>query len=205
MRRTASLPPIAAAPQMAAASDWGALPVWARDGEGSKPRLTDAGLPAFPVPIPPPVHAAPTSAFTGVSREPWSTRWSVHVPPLTNAPRESDAPLLYVGSFDGEERAARAHDLAVLKLHGGSADGPALNFQASQFCTDGLRDLEAMPAGAFVDALTASAFEQTERRYSKYRGVFKGGTSGGWEARVELPTEGSVPVAALAPGQQVSS
>lgn len=209
VRRTSSLPPIAAMPQAASLSDWGALPMWARDleGEGSKPRLSEAGLPAFAVPIPPPSHAAPTSAFAGVSREPWSTRWSVHVPPLAAAPRESAAaspPLLYVGSFDGEERAARAHDLAVLKLHGGGADGPPLNFQASSFCAEGLHDLESMPAGQFVDALTASSFEQTERRYSKYRGVFKGGESGGWEARLEAPEEKAGAEAPPPFGQQFS-
>jgi hypothetical protein len=149
-------------------ASYGIIPEWARERDSSSPpMLTAAGVPLFALPVAPPQGAPPTSAFRGVSRAPWSTRWDVHVP-------RPGAPPLFLGSFDAEERAARAHDLAMLKMHGGASPATVeseCNFSIAEF--PGLDELVGVPDGDFVDALVASAYEPTERRYSAYRGVFR--------------------------------
>jgi hypothetical protein len=175
-------------------ASYGLIPEWAREGEGagSAPQLTAAGLPAFPVPGAPPPGAPRTSGYRGVSRAPWSTRWDAHVPasaPASSASAPAHAAKThFCGSFDAEERAARAYDLALLKLHGAAAAAPLCNFGLGEY--PGWEDLAAVPDGEFIDAIVASAYEPTERRYSKYRGVFRprGAPKGApvqWEGRLE--------------------
>ena len=153
-------------------ASYGIIPEWARERDSSSPpQLTAAGVPLFSLPVAPPPGAPATSAFRGVSRAPWSTRWDVHVPRPGAPP---GAPLLFLGSFDAEERAARAHDLAMLKMHGGASPATVeseCNFSVAEF--PGLDELAMVPDGDFVDALVASAYEPSERRYSAYRGVFR--------------------------------
>jgi hypothetical protein len=153
-------------------ASYGIIPDWARERDGnSPPMLTAAGVPLFPLPAAPPAGAPVTSSFRGVSRAPWSTRWDVHVPRPGAAP---GAAPLFLGSFDAEERAARAHDVAMLKMHGAASPGTVAslcNFDAIEF--PGLDELAEVPDGDFVDALVASAYEPSERRYSRFRGVFR--------------------------------
>jgi hypothetical protein len=176
---------------------YGLLPEWARERPpGGPPLLTPAGLPTFAVSAPPPAGAPPTSRFRGVSRAPWSTRWDAHA----TGPATASGPprTVFCGSFDAEERAARAHDLATLKLHMADASVlqhggvslhamPACNFAVGEYAA--LEELAGVPEAEFLDAVVASAYEPTERRYSKYRGVFrpKGALKGAlqWEGRLE--------------------
>jgi hypothetical protein len=172
----------------------GLLPEWARERPpGGPPLLTPAGLPTFAAAAPPPAGAPPTSRFRGVSRAPWSTRWDAHA----TGPATAAGPLrtIFCGSFDAEERAARAHDLATLKLHMADAQHGGVSFHAMPACNfavgeyAALEELAGVPEGEFLDAVVASAYEPTERRYSKYRGVFRptGAPKGAlqWEGRLE--------------------
>ncbi len=172
-------------------ASYGLIPEWAREreGAGSAPQLSAEGQPLFPVPGPPPPGARPTSGYRGVSRAPWSTRWDAHVPAAASAaPAAAPAKTHFCGSFDAEERAARAHDLALLKLHGAAAAAHLCNFGLTEY--PGWEEMRGVPDAEFLDAIVASAYEPTERRYSKYRGVFRprGAPKGApvaWEGRLE--------------------
>ena len=155
-------------------------------------------------PVAPAAPAAGTSPFKGVSRALWSTRWDTHVPD----PAVPGRPALYCGSFDSEERAARAHDVAQLHfaltaaLAAGQLSGPGAGaaaraaLAAAQRCCNfaiaeyaGVEELIGMPIADFVASMLASSREPCERRYSKYRGVYRpeGAAQGAeqWEGRLE--------------------
>ena len=138
------------------------------------------------MPPEPPAAAQATSPYVGVSRAPWSTRWDAHAVTATG---ES----VYCGSFDSEERAARAHDVAQLKLLGTAAGSGFCNFAIHEYA--GIHELADMPLADFLAALCASAVDPLERRYSKYRGVYrdrnqvKGGPER-WESRLEEAPDG---------------
>ena len=162
-------------------------PLWAAKRQAGAPPLLDArGVPTWPMPPEPPAAAQATSPYVGVSRAPWSTRWDAHAVTVTG---ES----VYCGSFDSEERAARAHDVAQLKLMGTAAGSGFCNFAIHEYA--GIHELADMPLADFLAALCASAVDPLERRYSKYRGVYrdrnqvKGGPER-WESRLEEAPDG---------------
>ena len=70
--------------------------------------------------------------YKGISRQKWSARWDSHVVDLKSNT------TLYLGSFDAREKAARAHDVAFLKLNGPQITTPGeidskLNFPSSDY------------------------------------------------------------------------
>jgi hypothetical protein len=162
-------------------------PLWAAKRQAGAPPLLDArGVPTWPMPPDPPAATQASSPYVGVSRAPWSTRWDAHAVTATG---ES----VYCGSFDSEERAARAHDVAQLKLMGTTAGSGFCNFGVHEY--PGIHELADMPLADFLAALSASAVDPLERRYSKYRGVYrdrnqvKGGAER-WESRLEEAPDG---------------
>ena len=70
-------------------------------------------------------------SYNGISRQRWSARWDAHVVDL------SKNVSLYLGSFDAREKAARAHDVAFLKINGENLAPDviesSLNFSASDY------------------------------------------------------------------------
>lgn len=68
---------------------------------------------------------------------------------------ESQAPL-HLGRFSSEGRAARAHDVAVLTLHGPNGCR-SLNFPADAYAAQGFGELAGVSPEAVVDALRAEA------------------------------------------------
>lgn len=162
-------------------------PLWAAKRQAGAPPLLDArGVPTWRMPPEPPPAAQATSPYVGVSRAPWSTRWDAHAVTATG---ES----VYCGSFDSEERAARAHDVAQLKLMGTAAGSGFCNFAVSEY--QGIQELADMPLPDFLAALCASSVDPLERRYSKYRGVYRdrNAVKGGperWESRLEEAPDG---------------
>ena len=163
------------------------LPVWASARPPGAPPLIDSrGVPTWPMPPAPPSLAQSASLFKGVSRGPWSTRWDAHV-------LMPGGESVYCGSFDSEERAARAHDVAQLNLLGVPAGQQRCNFALNEY--PGVEELERMPVPDFLAALRASAVEGSERRYSKYRGVYRDrnavkGNIERWESRLEEAPDG---------------
>jgi len=161
----------------------GVTPMWAlKRAPGGPPLLDARGVPTWVVPSAPPLAAQQASRYSGVSRAPWSTRWDAH------ASRPDGSPV-YVGSYDSEERAARAHDVGTLRLRGAQGATAGLcNFALGEYA--GVEELQEMPEGEFIAALRASAMEPPERRYSKYRGVYPPrdaakGDPERWEGRLE--------------------
>ena len=70
--------------------------------------------------------------YKGISRQKWSARWDSHVVDLKSNT------TLYLGYFDAREKAARAHDVAFLKLNGPQITTPGeidskLNFPSSDY------------------------------------------------------------------------
>lgn len=70
-------------------------------------------------------------SYHGISRQRWSARWDAHVVDL------SKNVSLYLGSFDAREKAARAHDVAFLKINGENLAPDviesSLNFAAADY------------------------------------------------------------------------
>lgn len=52
---------------------------------------------------------------------------------------------VFLGSFDSEEAAARAHDVATLRLHG---DGKKINFPKE--CYEKIEELKQLPPAEFI-------------------------------------------------------
>jgi len=141
----------------------------------------------------------------------WSTRWDAH------------AGATYLGSYESEERAARAHDLATLVFAvqaavaaaGGNSEAsvtqgavaaatPLLNYAVSEY--PGVEELGTnMSHSDFLNVILSSARETSERRYSRFRGVYRseaGGAGGAelWESRVEEAPASAAAAAAAAAG-----
>ncbi|KAF3324263.1 AP2-like ethylene-responsive transcription factor AIL1 [Carex littledalei] len=79
-------------------------------------------------------HAAPRSSkYQGVTRLKWSGKYEAHLwDNIHCAPgRKRKGRHIYLGSYDNEDKAARAHDLAVLKFWGPSSEAK-LNFPVIQ-------------------------------------------------------------------------
>jgi hypothetical protein len=139
--------------------------------------------------------ASGSSALRGVSRQLWSTRWDVHVDEVAadgggggGGGGAAPSPPLYCGSFDSEERAARAHDVARLHfalsaaldsgvLHGQGANAAAaaalataaqgLNYSLTEY--GGVEELIGMSKADFVGSMlvrgTPGARGPCERRF----------------------------------------
>ncbi|XP_063942060.1 AP2-like ethylene-responsive transcription factor At1g16060 [Daucus carota subsp. sativus] len=86
---------------------------------------------------------------------------------------------VYLGSYDDEESAAHAYDLAALKYRGPTA---TLNFSVELYEKD-VREMNGLTKEEYVATLRrkSSGFSSG---FSQYRGVFKHHSKGRWEARI---------------------
>ncbi|XP_058771341.1 AP2-like ethylene-responsive transcription factor AIL7 [Vicia villosa] len=86
---------------------------------------------------------------------------------------------VYLGSYDGEENAARAYDLAALKYWGPTA---TTNFPVSDYA----KEIEEMKHEGKRDYITSLRRKSNgfSRGTSKYRGVTRHRHSGKWQARI---------------------
>ncbi|KAK9820595.1 hypothetical protein WJX72_012104 [[Myrmecia] bisecta] len=128
-------------------------------------------------------HMKPTEPQTslGVSRSRWNVQWDAHVRPAD--PMKDD---IYVGSFDTETKAARAHDIAALRIHGPTA---RTNYPAPEY-SEGMAETKQASVAEFIVALQRhGAFGGC--RNSRYRGVWKLPDSSSWESRYEEPAAAS--------------
>lgn len=118
------------------------------------------------------------SKYVGVWRALWASRWTA------GATVKATGAAHTVGDFDGESRAARAADLAHLALNGEAAAQHELNFPRADY-TDVLHETAAVPA-ATVLAVLAEATQDSveERRYSRYRGVYRSANGNKWVAKI---------------------
>ena len=161
--------------------------------------------PASPPLTPPPQHDQGVK-YHGISRQKWSARWDAHVVDM-----KSDT-TMYLGSFDAREKAARAHDVAFLKLNGPAVGDPGemdskLNFPASDYAdlkgtrprprrTRPRRPLSSLTAltvragiaDVSADAIMAALRRESEdgsaMKASKFRGVYRSDNGSEWEARL---------------------
>lgn len=101
------------------------------------------------------------SQFRGVTRPLFHASWDAHIPTLSGEP-------VFLGSFSCEEMAARAYDVAVLKLSGVKTN---LNFDASEYDERGLAQMKDVPAEELVSALIQQS-KSAHSRSSKFRGVW---------------------------------
>ncbi|KAG0476211.1 hypothetical protein HPP92_013052 [Vanilla planifolia] len=101
-----------------------------------------------------------------LSKEIWSRHWGTI--------------MVYLGSYESEEKAARAHDLAVLKYWGPS-QAPKLNFPVSEYENE-LKLMKTMTQDEYVAHVKrqSSCFS---RGASAYRGVTRR-KDGKWQARI---------------------
>ncbi|KAL0031302.1 hypothetical protein WJX79_001849, partial [Trebouxia sp. C0005] len=113
-------------------------------------------------------------SFKGVSRQRWSVQWQASIPKADKAEGEH-----FLGMFSQESAAARACDVATLKLHGASAQ---TNFPARDY-EDGMEELEPISVLDVVMALQRQG-AIGQYRHSRYQGVWQLNKSC-WEARLE--------------------
>ncbi|CAL5218998.1 g753 [Coccomyxa viridis] len=120
--------------------------------------------------------------FRGVSRSPWSLTWDSHVLITASSKEERE---VFLGSFSTENTAAKAHDVAALRLQADHASGQQVetNFPHVEY-QDGLVETGHKSIADFIVALQRhGAFESQST--SRYRGVDKVGENS-WQARFEL-------------------
>ncbi|KAJ1268651.1 hypothetical protein BS78_07G150900 [Paspalum vaginatum] len=122
-----------------------------------------------------------SSAYRGVTRHRWTGRFEAHLwdKDARNGARNKKGKQVYLGAYDDEAAAARAHDLAALKYWG---PGTVLNFPLCGYDEE-LKEMEAQPREEYIGALRrrSSGFS---RGVSKYRGVARHHHNGRWEARI---------------------
>ncbi|KAI0495463.1 hypothetical protein KFK09_021764 [Dendrobium nobile] len=128
-------------------------------------------------------YAVPrSSCYHGVTKLKWSGKFEAHLWDNTCKVegRKRKGKHVYLGSYDSEEKAARAHDLAVLKYCGPSHTSK-LNFPVSEYEKE-LEIMESMTQDEYVVHVRrqSSCFS---RGASVYRGVTRR-KDGKWQARI---------------------
>ncbi|XP_020110672.1 AP2-like ethylene-responsive transcription factor AIL1 [Ananas comosus] len=128
-------------------------------------------------------YAVPrSSSYHGVTRLKWSGKYEAHLWDNTSQVegRKRKGKHVYLGSYESEEKAARAHDLAALK-YWGPGPNAKLNFSVSDYEKE-LEVMKTMSQEEFVAYVrrTSSCFS---RGASVYRGVTRR-KDGKWQARI---------------------
>ncbi|XP_004973570.1 AP2-like ethylene-responsive transcription factor At2g41710 [Setaria italica] len=122
-----------------------------------------------------------SSAYRGVTRHRWTGRFEAHLwdKDARGGSRGKKGKQVYLGAYDDEDAAARAHDLAALKYWG---PGTVLNFPLCGYDEE-LKEMEGQPREEYIGSLRrrSSGFS---RGVSKYRGVARHHHNGRWEARI---------------------
>ncbi|KAK2079185.1 hypothetical protein QBZ16_002876 [Prototheca wickerhamii] len=131
---------------------------------------------------PSPAGAPPGPALRGVTRERWSLFWDAYIErPETSAMLDGfKQEAVWLGRYPTAESAARAHDIAALKLHG--PDSAQTNFGTDLYA----RVLPAL--GEHSEDQVVSALRKDSalaiQRTSRYRGVRRVGQRA-FDARLE--------------------
>ncbi|KAF7085837.1 hypothetical protein CFC21_089214 [Triticum aestivum] len=124
-----------------------------------------------------------SSCFHGVTRHRWSGKYEAHLWDSTCRVegRRRKGKQVYLGSYDTEQKAARAYDVAALKFFGLNTK---LNFSISEYEKE-LADIQDMSPEECVTYLRrrSSCFS---RGASIYRGVTRRQKDGRWQARIGL-------------------
>lgn len=124
-----------------------------------------------------------SSSFHGVTRHRWSGKYEAHLwdSSCRVEGRRRKGKQVYLGSYDTEEKAARAYDVAALKYWG---QNTRLNFPVSQYEKE-LEDIRDLSREECVTYLRrrSSCFS---RGASIYRGVTRRQKDGRWQARIGL-------------------
>ncbi|XP_010922935.1 AP2-like ethylene-responsive transcription factor At1g16060 [Elaeis guineensis] len=122
-----------------------------------------------------------SSIYRGVTRHRGSGRYEAHLwdknwqHPVQNKKGRQ----VYLGAFDDEVDAARAHDLAALKLWG---PGTILNFPVEIYREE-YKEMQTMSREEVLASLRRRS-NGFSRGISKYRGVARHHKNGRWEARL---------------------
>ncbi|XP_008807712.2 AP2-like ethylene-responsive transcription factor BBM2 [Phoenix dactylifera] len=128
-------------------------------------------------------YAAPrSSSYHGVTRLKWSGKFEAHLWDNTSQVegRKRKGKHVYLGSYDSEEKAARAHDLAALKYWGPNPN-TKLNFPVSDYEKE-LETMKTMSQEEYV-AYVRRKSSCFSRGASIYRGVTRR-KDGKWQARI---------------------
>lgn len=128
-------------------------------------------------------YAVPrSSSYHGVTKLKWSGKFEAHLWDNTShvEGRKRKGKHVYLGSYDSEDKAARAHDLAALK-YWGPTPSAKLNFPVSDYEKE-LETMKNMTHEEYVAHVRrqSSCFS---RGASAYRGVTRR-KDGKWQARI---------------------
>ncbi|KAJ6843721.1 AP2-like ethylene-responsive transcription factor AIL1 [Iris pallida] len=152
-----------------------AVPPKATAGERKVGSLVAAAMKKFAVPR--------SSSYHGVTKLKWSGKFEAHLWDNTSQVegRKRKGKHVYLGSYDSEEKAARAHDLAALKYWGPSPN-VKLNFPVSDYEKE-METMQNMSLEEYVVHVRrqSSCFS---RGASAYRGVTRRRKDGKWQARI---------------------